>query len=462
MTHPGSQERVVVVGAGPAGLAAAWALARQGRLVTVCDASPEVGGLARSFDRWGWRLDVGSHIFDGSRPAVDALWREVIGDRFHHVELRRGIQRNRRCHRYPLGPAAVVSAAPLAALGALRRSRREPASPDVSARDVIAGRYGDGLYRAFFEGYLWKLWGLPGEEVDAAFARDLIGDGRSSGWRSRTGAAVRPAPSSAARARTFPYPADGIGAICDGLMRSISAHGGEVRTSSPVGTIVTDDGGRVRAVEAGGETVECGQVVSSMPLRRLVAALGEPASPAVDAASRMRARSTVLVYLRVIGGRTFPELWRYVFDHGVLTGRVANVGAWWPEGSARPARAGETVLCAELWCDPSEAGNPVWGRPDHELTALVADELEATGAVTGVTVADSHVRRLAATHPVPVLGFRQDLAEISRVVDGIGGLTTIGRHGQHGQQDVAGSLESGLMAAAAAATAEAPAAAPAT
>lgn len=433
---------VAVIGAGPAGLGAAYAAMRQGRSVVVVEAAPQIGGLARSFTKWGWRLDLGSHVLDDRDDGIGDLWDRILEPDCHRVALRRGVQVGSDCLDYPFSALDVgrrlgVRRSAQLALGAGRvladRSRR----PDASARDVVVRRYGAPLYDTLFRGYVEKYLGCDGADVDPSFAYELIGS--ADGGRT-VSSRLRPAPSSHARAGSFRYPDDGIGAVCARLGELVRAGGADIVVGQPVRGIEAAAGGHPRLCIDGG-TIECGTVVSTMGLRP-IASLAACPPDVVGAASRLRSRASVLVYLLVDGDEGFPELWRYVMDHRVGVGRVANVGRWWPTHGDRPAAGRQTVLACEYWCDP---GDDVWRSTDAAIAERAADELRATGLLR-IAPTDAHVERLGATHVVPHIGIGDDVATVADDLRRRG-IAVAGRSGGPGRGDLRGALVSGMAAA---------------
>ena len=419
---------VAVIGSGPAGMTAAHALARKGVEVDLFEAAPHVGGLARSIDLWGRRVDLGSHIFASADPRVTALWERLAGERRHTLPLRRGIVRgDRTLLEYPprvlptvrwLGPRRGATGA----VGALRaRSRRAPEAP-ATARDAVVGRFGATLTDELFEPYCRKLWGRPSAEVDPAFATFLLATAAASGT-------------------SFVYPAGGTGSVWEQMADEVVAGGGRVHLRTPVVRLRTAGAGpardRVVAVETPeGETV-VDHVVSSLPLPLLVRALPDAPDPVVQTARGLSARGTVLVYLRLAGSRPLGWTWLYDYEPGHVVGRVADVVGW----STDPPPDGTTVVSAECW---DRVGGDAWRLDDTAITERVLRELEESGVVRGGELVASSVVRLPGTHPECPVGTGDRLAALRAFVDTVPGLRTIGRHGQHGTPGVGDCMESAL------------------
>ena len=414
-------------------MTAAHALASEGVEVDLFEAAAQVGGLARSIDLWGRRVDLGSHTFASGDPRVIAAWQRLAGERRHTLPLRRGIVRgDRSLLEYP--PRALPTARWLGprrgtagALGALRARSHRHEGPPATARDAVTRRFGATLTDELFEPYCRKLWGRSSADVDPAFASFLLATAAASGG-------------------SFVYPADGTGSVWEQMADELVEAGGRVHLRTPVVRLrrAGPDGGgagpaagRVVAVETpDGETV-VDHVVSSLPLPLLVRALPDAPDPVVQIARGLSSRGTVLVFLRLAGAGPLGWTWLYDYDPGHLVGRVADVAGW----STDPPPDGTSVVSAECW---DRVGGDTWRLDDHAITERVLRELEESGVVAGAELVASSVVRLPGTHPECPVGTSDRLAALRAFVDTVPGLRTLGRHGQHGTPGIGDCMESAL------------------
>lgn len=423
--------RLVVLGAGPAGLAAARTAAARGLEVVVVDRAPAVGGLAQSAPLWGTDIDLGSHVFTTDDPRVAALWHDAVGA-WRWVPVHRGVWTGDRVVTYPFTPRRLLREHPRLAtrigLG-WARQRLAPGADDGSARARLTSRYGRAAVDALFAGYVEKLYGLDPAEVDADFVEALPGARRERGG-------VYPHPTDPirtvyldpdpARPVRFRWPEAGTGSLWPAMARGL-----EVRLGAAVEQVEVA-GGRVRAVVAGGERLPTDAVVSTIPLPALARAL----SPRGDASPRRAARSTVLIFLRLDRDPGVPWSWVHLYPRSAAAGRVTFFRHW--------SAAGARIVTLELWTD-TEA--PHWSMDARALGAACERDLTRAGLLGGARVEDVALRHLPASHPVHYKGYRTDRDALLAAVSAVGGLAVAGRHGSWTVDSMADAMSGGIDAA---------------
>jgi protoporphyrinogen oxidase len=442
--------RIAIIGAGPAGLAAGWRLAKAGVIADIYEAGPAIGGLAKSVDVFGRRVDLGSHIFTSPDARVHAAWDEAIGDQWKEVAVRRGIL----CETgtvvdYPIRPlklpAAIGMMETVRCVAGFACANLWPRKCANSARDVIVQRYGQPLFEAFFRSYGEKYLGIPSEQVDPAFAYSVAGGSRtdaggrlSSLKRRLFGEEIKNrGGQDAYNPDVFRWPKRGSGEIWLGLEKIIQASGSRIRLRTSV-TGIDAEGGRVRSIETDAGTVPCDHVISSMPLPLLCKILRGPFSFPADPANGLKMRSTVLVYLLIKVDRPMKYSWVYVYTPRQLVGRITNFGMW--VGIDRE----ETLLSFEYWC---MEGDSLWARSDDDLVALATEELEGCGVYPGAAVLRGSVLRVKGTHPSFEAGYQERTDAVWEQLDKIQGLHSVGRHGRLDLSTTGSSMRMGIDAA---------------
>jgi len=418
---------IAVLGAGPAGLTAAYRLVQRGLRVLVFEAGDQVGGLARTETRDGYRFDLGGHRFFTKSAEVKALWEELLGDELLVRPRLSRIYWRGRFIEYPLRPADVfakVGPVELArSLGSYARARMRPAPAEESYEDWVSARFGRRLFELFFKTYTEKVWGVGTGELRAEWAAQRIAD--LSIWSALRSALPVRGETPKSLIEEFRYPRLGPGQMWEEMARRVEQGGGEIRLAAPVEGL-EHEAGRVTAVRAGGERVEVAAAISSIPLRT-TAGVAEPAPPreVTVAAAGLRYRDFLTVALQVEGEPPFPDNWVYVHDPAAKVGRIQNFRAWSPWMTPDPRRS---CLGLEYFCFE---GDELWCATDEELVELGRREVAALGLVEAGRVAGGHVIRVPKAYPIYDAEYAGRVERIRGWLEGFANLQQIGRNGLH-------------------------------
>jgi protoporphyrinogen oxidase len=418
----------VVLGAGPAGLTAGYLLAKEGLPVIVLESHEKVGGLAMTEERDGYRFDLGGHRFFTKSKEVDDLWHEVLDDEFLLRPRMSRIYWNKRYLDYPLrGPDVIRKLGPVEltrALGSYLAAAVKPKGNEESLEEWVSNRFGKRLYQLFFKSYTEKVWGVPCTELRAEWAAQRIKglsffSAAKAAFFGNRGNKVKSLISE------FHYPRFGPGQMWETMTREIRRMGGEVRTQTPVERLIVDND-RVVGVEAGGETIEAGQVISSLPLRSTVE-MTRPLPPPEtrEAARGLRYRDFLTVALVLDGEDLFPDNWIYIHEPGVRVGRIQNYRSWspWMVPDQSKACVGLEYFCFE--------GDDLWTMTDDELVELASRELEQLGLASRSKVERGYAVRVPKAYPMYDVDYETRVAAIREWLEGIQNLQQVGRNGLH-------------------------------
>lgn len=422
----------VILGGGPAGLAAAYKLAQRGwRQVTVLERGSQVGGNAGSLVIEGIPVDFGSHRLHPTCPPdvladIRALLGEDLLDRPRHGRIR---LRGRWVH-FPLKPLDLLTHLPpsfmAGTLGdAVRKrfSRANGNGVEPSFATVLEHGLGRTICRDFYFPYASKIWGLPPDDLDAEQAKRRVSNG-SLGKMIRKVVGAVPGLKKPGAGRFF-YPRRGFGQISDAFHTAATNAGASIVLDATV-TAVTVDRGGVVSVEArsGNESrvFPATHVLSTIPLPLLARLVtGHQAPVPALSADALRHRAMVLIYL-TLDADQFTEFDAHYFPEARI--RITRISE--PKNYSVTSKAGRTVLCAEL---PCAANGPEWTMSDQDLAALVRRDLEQAGLGPVPRLLAVQTRRLPQAYPLYTKGYRQAFDDLDRWVSGIGGLITFGRQG---------------------------------
>ena len=287
----------------------------------------------------------------------------------------------------------------------------------------VCARFGRRLYELFFAAYTEKVWGVPGSEIRAEWAAQRIRT--LSFWRVVRAALLKDGGDVHSLIEQFHYPRLGPGQMWEAMSAEIVGAGGELRLGARVSRLELRDG-RVVAVHGGGERVECENVISSLPLRDVVAIADPPAPQHVRAAaSGLRYRDFLTVALVVRGDDLFPDNWIYIHDPDVRVGRIQNFRAW---SEAMVPDAARTCVGLEYFCFENDE---LWNATDDELIAQATRELERIGLAPASRVESGYVVRVPKAYPIYDAEYDERVRTVREWLDGIENLQQIGRNGLH-------------------------------
>ncbi|MHC4953376.1 MAG: NAD(P)/FAD-dependent oxidoreductase [Planctomycetota bacterium] len=444
--------QTLIIGAGPAGLTAAYELAKDGHASIVVESDPTyVGGIARTARYGPYRFDIGGHRFFSKNSEIVALWREILPDEFIEVPRLSRIFYRGRFYDYPLRPANAVrnlgvwQSSMCVASYVYRKAR--PIAPERSFQDWVTNRFGGRLFDTFFRSYTEKVWGMPCSEISADWAAQRIkGLSLSKAVLGAIGLNSRRGVVKTLIDR-FHYPRLGPGRMWERCTELVKERGSEVVMDRTVVRLERDDGG-IRDIvcrdQAGAEhRYPCRHVISSMPLRNLVLAMDPtPPAPVVAAARSLRYRDFLTVALVVRQEHCFPDNWIYIHDPAVKVGRIQNFGRW---SKAMVPEPGVTVLGLEYFCFE---GDDLWATSDDDLLELGATELDRIGLVAKDRIEDGTVVRMPKAYPIYDEGYKTAVGTIRAwLQQHVPNVAPAGRNGMHKYNNQDHSMMAALLAA---------------
>ena len=436
--------KIVIVGAGPAGLAAAARLGELGVQSLVVEKEQQIGGMARSLQVWGHTVDVGPHRFFSVDPVIVNFWhRYMRGD---HVQIKRQtrIYYNKKYFEYPL---RILNA--LIGLGFVRSVkavfsycwvRIRPKSEDGTLENWVTNRFGRVLFQTFFKTYTEKLWGVSCKELSADWAAQRIQ--KLTLWSAMKSAILKNRGNGhKTLVDEFAYPAMGNSQFYERLRDGIIEYGSVIQTGVQISRIQVSDNAVKNVELSNGQTVECQWLVSSMPITQLIQLLPDVPLEVSNASLKLRFRNTICVYLLLNTPTTFSDQWLYIHDERVRHGRITNFRNW---SSKMIAAENETVLCVEFWCFNEDQ---IWTELDEKIIDQARSEVVMSGLITEDLIVDGLVIRVPRCYPVYEGDYQIHLDVVTNYLDKIGGLLLIGRYGSFKYNNQDHSLLMGILAA---------------
>ena len=425
---------VVVIGAGPAGLTAAYEFGRRGKKVRVFEADEVVGGISRTVERDGWRFDIGGHRFFTKVAPVEAFWHEILPDEDFLMRPRMSrIFYGNKFYDYPL--KATNALRNLGIIEAVRCVlsylwvRIHKPKDTTTFEGWTAARFGWRLYRTFFKTYTEKVWGVPATDIQADWAAQRI---KNLSLGKAIFNALLPRRNQkdiASLIEEFQYPKYGPGMMWERCTELVRDQGSTVTLTTRVESITRGDQGAksVSVRDANGsQQYPCDHIISTMPINELLAVINPPAPPEVlAAAAGLKHRDFLTVAIVVPQEFAFPDNWIYIHAPEVRVGRIQNFGSWSPY----LVKEGRTCLGLEYFVS---IGDDLWVMPDDDLIELAKREIATLGLADPTRVEAGFVVRMPKAYPVYDIDYQANVETIRTwLTQNMPNVHPVGRNGMH-------------------------------
>jgi len=446
-SHNACQDRpIAVIGAGPAGLAAAHRLAHLKKKPLVLEKARQAGGLARTETYKSYCFDLGGHRFFTKIPSIQSLWMEMLAHDFIKVSRKSRIFYRQQYFDYPLNLMNTLRNLGLiesiCILGSYLKSRIHPCPREDTFEQWAVNRFGQRLYRTFFKTYTEKVWGIPCSQISSKWAAQRI---KGLSLMSAVAHALIGGQPSKTLIDAFHYPRKGPAMMWERIIEAIRAADGTILMKTPVSRVYHHAGRITGLAYRHHQTfhqLDIDHLISTIPLPQLVSMLRPEAPKEIQqAASRLSYRSFLIVILIINQKHLFPDQWIYIHNPDVRVGRIQNFKNWSMEMVPDPEK---TSIGMEYFCNQ---GRHFWNQTDAQLRDLAASELAALRLARPHDIVDSYIVRQPRAYPVYDRGYAHHLHRLRTYLDGFANLQTIGRNGMHRYNNMDHSMYSGILAA---------------
>ena len=495
-------KKAIIIGAGPAGLTAAYELLKRTDIVPIIlEKSGEIGGISRTSNYKGNRMDMGPHRFFSKSDRVMDWWLQIMpldegaisgttvsyqgksrAISFKSLDETGGPESNgkgmliiqrltriyflRKFFAYPI----QISLDTLRTLGFLRTVkillsflwiRLFPRRPERNLEDFIINKFGRQLYLLFFKDYTEKVWGIVPSEISAEWGAQRIkgvslGKAMTNALKSikarKSGQGVRQKGKETSLIEQFLYPKYGPGSLWEEVATKIKQMGGKLYFHQDVCQVVADGERIVSIVTTNTETGhngvwDGGYFFSTMPVQELIAGMGDGVPIAVQkvaAGLQYRDFINVGVLLKELSDKSGKRLdlkdnWIYIQERDVKVGRLMIYNNW---GGGMVKDTDTTWIGMEYFCNKTDA---LWALSDEELQRLAISELEQMELARAEDVLDSTVRRMEKTYPA-YFGTYGEFGKIREFTDGFENLFLVGRNGMHKYNNADHSMLTAMVA----------------
>jgi protoporphyrinogen oxidase len=425
-----NRANIAIIGAGPSGLACAYTLAKQGVSSVIFEKDSRPGGLCKTINFQDYLFDIGGHRFLSRDDEVNLFWKEILPDGFNRVKRLSRIYYNKKFFKYPLSFWNTFLNLGLKesvlCVGSYFWSHFRQSGDDATFEGWITNRFGERLYKIFFDTYTEKVWAVPCKDLSADWATQRI-QGLSLRAAIKKALGVQRTGHPKTMTEEFLYPSCGPGEFYDRLCNKIVGLGSNVQVDTAVEQLYHIDG-RIAFVKikdkTGFKNVAVDHVFSSMPLPQMINSL-TPSAPKdiLIAANKLSFRSFIEINIVIDQENIFPDQWIYIHSPHVKLGRIQNYKNWSKKMVPDSKR---TTLGLEYFCDE---GDEIWSMNDIDLIDFAVREIEKLGIVSRRKLITGMVVRCPNVYPLYTLDYQQNVVKIRNYLKRFCNLQAMGRCG---------------------------------
>ncbi len=417
--------RIAILGAGVTGLTAASILTQEGVHVEVFEAQSQIGGIAKSFDLWGAKVEFGPKFFDLTYfpEIIHELEGLLSSDEYIRYERNTQIYSDGILSAYPprplnlirqLGPSGSIKAG----IDLIKHRLFSKENPEKNVSAYVSSKIGGYLFEKYFRSYSEKIWGCPCEEINSHYAKLLIGFNDSYFNK------IKQVFSSQKGKGTTSYffPDAGMGVIWDRLGERITTNGGIFHLGIPLKKIVYDDSG-ITINPGSPEGGKFDQIISTIPNIFLLKALGMTGAELKRHFAGQRFRNLILAYFKAEVGNAMPQHCLYLYDKTIKGVRLSNFTNF---TKTKKTSDGKDILVMEYWLDDNDE---LWTSSSEEIIVRqLKQDLNHIAGLKEIKPEAFHFHSIKNAYPIPDIKYLDRLAHIEALVNDIPHIKTVGRN----------------------------------
>lgn len=421
---------ILIIGAGPAGLTAAWEAEKHGIKTLIIEGDKEIGGISRTVERNGWRFDIGGHRFFTKVDEVYQIWDEILDEEDFLLRPRMSrIYYKNKFYDYPLKASnALLNLGIIEAVRCVLSYfyvRVFPPKNQDNFEDWVAARFGWRLYNIFFKTYTEKVWGVDARKIGSDWASQRIKNLSLMKAILNAFQINKSGEIITTLIDKFKYPKYGPGMMWETAYKKLEEKNHKILLSSKVVEINKENDTYKVKIDSG-EVFEAKNILSSMPLAHLPKTIKPiPNNNVLESGQNLKFRDFLSVALVIDEKDAFPDNWIYIHDPGVKVGRVQNYGSWSPY----LVKEGKTCLGLEYFVN---IGDELWSMEDEKLIDLGIKELEKLSLIKTNSTPEGYVVRMPKAYPVYDLDYSKNIDTIEKwLSNDHKNIYPIGRNGMH-------------------------------
>jgi len=444
------RKKIVILGAGPAGLSAAWKLSLANVDVEIIEAESQVGGQCRTIRYKEYHFDLGGHRFITQNTELAKEIYNLMSDEFIDRPRKSSIRLKGKYFNYPLDGKDLLKNLNITLsikcfgnyLFTALKNKFFP-KPDNSFEDWVVNRFGRSLYNLYFGPYSAKLWGIEPTKISADWAAQRIS--LLNLWDVFLRLLGKKKNMPKTYATKFYYPEKGIGRIPERMAEVIEEKGGKIHLNSKVKTIITN-GNKIDSIvyenDGKDKKISGDYIVSTIPLPDLVKIISPEIGTAYrEAASFLTFRALKFLNITLNKNSFSDNTWIYIPEEQYIFMRIQEPKNW----SQDSAPEGKTSIILEIACN---VGDNIWNAPDKEIYERCIEDLKKLGfADIKEKTIDYFTTLIEHAYPIYTLNYKKLLRKVFAIVNPFENLICCGRQGLFRYNNMDHSIEMGLLTA---------------